>query len=138
MFNLKKLNEVECKKKYRVVIWHRFAALEYLDTEVKINSAWETTREYIKISAKESLGYCELKKHKLWFDEGWSKLIEQGKQAKFQWLQDPSDINVSNLNSVRREASRHLRTKTGNIWKTKLISFQRTILTRTSETCIEE
>jgi hypothetical protein len=31
-------------------------------------------RENIKISAKESLGYYELKKHKPWFDEGSSKL----------------------------------------------------------------
>jgi hypothetical protein len=35
---------------------------------VEINSAWEI-RENIKISAKESLGYCEMKKHKPWFDE---------------------------------------------------------------------
>jgi hypothetical protein len=28
----------------------------------------EMIRENIKISAKESLGYCELKKHKPWFD----------------------------------------------------------------------
>jgi hypothetical protein len=31
-----------------------FAVLEDLDTEVEINSAWETIRENIKISAKES------------------------------------------------------------------------------------
>jgi hypothetical protein len=30
---------------------------------VEINSAWEASRENIKISAKESLGYYELKKH---------------------------------------------------------------------------
>jgi hypothetical protein len=38
--------------------------LEDLDAEVEINSAWETIRENIKIAAKESLGYFELKKHK--------------------------------------------------------------------------
>jgi hypothetical protein len=38
--------------------------LENLDTEVDINRALETVRESIKISAKESLGYHELKKHK--------------------------------------------------------------------------
>jgi hypothetical protein len=42
--------------------------LEDLDTEVEIKSDWE------KISAKENLGYFELKKHKPWFDEGSSKL----------------------------------------------------------------
>jgi hypothetical protein len=35
---------------------------------VDINNTWETIRENIKISAKESLGYYELKKHKPWFD----------------------------------------------------------------------
>jgi hypothetical protein len=44
--------------------------LENLDTEEDINSAWKTIRENIKISAKESLDYYELKKHKPWFDEG--------------------------------------------------------------------
>jgi hypothetical protein len=43
-----------------------------LDAEVNIDRAWETVRENIKISAKESLGYYELKKHKSWFDEGCS------------------------------------------------------------------
>jgi hypothetical protein len=43
--------------------------LEDLDAEVEVNSAWETIRENITISAKESLGYFELKKHKPWFDE---------------------------------------------------------------------
>jgi hypothetical protein len=41
----------------------RFAALENLDAEVEINRAQETIRENIKISAKDSLGYFEFKKH---------------------------------------------------------------------------
>jgi hypothetical protein len=60
--------------------------LEKLDTEVDINRAWETIRENIKISAKESLGYYVLKKHKPWFDEGYSELLDRRKQAKLQWL----------------------------------------------------
>jgi hypothetical protein len=44
-----------------------------MDAEVDINSAWETVGVNIKISAKKSLGYYELKKHKPWFDEGCSK-----------------------------------------------------------------
>jgi hypothetical protein len=40
---------------------------------VEINSAWETIRENINISAKESNGYYELKNHKPWFNEGCSK-----------------------------------------------------------------
>jgi hypothetical protein len=85
--------------------------LEDLDTEVEINSAWETIRENIKISAKESLCYFDFKKHKPWFDEGYSKLLHQRKQAKLQWLQDPSEINGDNQKNVRREASRHVRNK---------------------------
>jgi hypothetical protein len=55
--------------------------LEDLDTEVEINSAWESNKENIKISAKETLDYFELKKYETWFDEGCLKLLEQGKQA---------------------------------------------------------
>jgi phosphomevalonate kinase len=66
-FNLKKLKEVEVKEQYRVEISNRFAALERLDTEM--DRAWETIRESIKISAKESLGYHEFK-NKPCFDEG--------------------------------------------------------------------
>jgi hypothetical protein len=39
---------------------NKFAALQYLDTEVEIDTAWATFRENNKISAKESLGYYEL------------------------------------------------------------------------------
>jgi hypothetical protein len=56
--------------------------LEDLDAEVEINSAWETIRGNIKISAKESLGYFEFKEHKPWFDEECSKLLDQRKEAK--------------------------------------------------------
>jgi hypothetical protein len=67
--------------------------LEKLDYEVDINRVWETIRENIKISAKESLGYYELNKNNAWFYEGCSKLLDQKKLAKLQWLQDPSEIN---------------------------------------------
>jgi hypothetical protein len=84
-FNLKRLNEVESTVKYRVEVSNRFGASEDLDAEVEINSAWEMIRENTKIVAKESLGYFDLKKHKPWFDEGCSKLLDQRKQAKLQW-----------------------------------------------------
>jgi hypothetical protein len=73
--------------------------LENLDIEVHINRAWETVTENINISAKGRLGYYELKKHKTWFAEGYSELLEQRKQAKLQWLQDPREINGGNLNN---------------------------------------
>jgi hypothetical protein len=87
-FNLKKLNEVEGKQQFHVEVSNRFAALEDLDAEVEINSAWETIKENIQISAKESLCYFEMKKHKPWFDEECSKVLHQRKEAKLQWLQD--------------------------------------------------
>jgi hypothetical protein len=46
---------------------------------VEINSAWEMIRENINISARQGLGYFELKKHKPWFDKGCSKLLDQRK-----------------------------------------------------------
>jgi hypothetical protein len=75
--------------------------LENLDTEVEINTIWETIRENIKISAKEILGYYELEKHKPWFDE-------------------PDEINGDNLNNVRHEASRHFRDKKKEYVKDKI------------------
>jgi hypothetical protein len=75
--------------------------LEGLSSEVQINSAWEMIRENITISAKESLGYCEVKKHKPWFDQECSKLVDQRKQTKLKWLQDPSQTNGDNLKIVR-------------------------------------
>jgi hypothetical protein len=102
---------VEDKEQYRVEISNRFAALENLDTEVDVNKAWKTIREDIKISAKESLYYYSLKKHKPWFEERCSELLDRRKQAKLQWSQDPSEINGDNLNNIRRETSRHFRNK---------------------------
>jgi hypothetical protein len=43
-FSLKKLNDVEGKEQFCVEVSNRFAALEDLDAEVEINSAWETIR----------------------------------------------------------------------------------------------
>jgi hypothetical protein len=60
-FILQKLNMV---KEYWVEISNWFAALENLDDDVDINRASETIKENIKISAKTSLGYYELKKDK--------------------------------------------------------------------------
>jgi hypothetical protein len=108
-----------------------------LHAEVKINTIWETIRENIKISAKESLDYYELKKHKPWFEEGCSKLLDQRKQVKLQWLQDRSEINGDNLNNVRRVANRHFRNKKRKYLKDKVNELAGTVR-RISETCIEE
>jgi hypothetical protein len=94
-----------------------------LDAEVEINSAWEMIIENIKISTKESLGYFEFNKHKPWIDEGCSKLLNQRKQAKWQWLQDPSEINGVNMNNVRHETSRFFRNKKREYLKDKINEF---------------
>jgi hypothetical protein len=99
-FILKKLNEVERKKKSSLQVSNLFAALEHLDAEFEINSVWETIRENTKISAKERLIYYEVKKHKPWFDERSLKLLDQRKQAKLQWLQDPNEINGDNVINI--------------------------------------
>jgi hypothetical protein len=75
------------------------------------NSAWEIIREHIKTSAKENLGYQKLKHNKPWFDDECSKLIDQQKQAKLQWLQNPSQISGDNLQNLRLETSRTFRNK---------------------------
>jgi hypothetical protein len=49
---------------YQVKISNRFTASENLDTSVDVNKARETIRGNVKISARKSLGYHELKKHK--------------------------------------------------------------------------
>jgi hypothetical protein len=101
-------------------ISNRFAALENLDTEEDVNKSWETIRENIKTSAKESLGYSEPKKNKSWFDEGCSKLLHQRKQAKLQWLQEPTKVNGDNLNNIRCETSRHFRNRKKKYLKDKI------------------
>jgi hypothetical protein len=87
------------------VVSNRFPLLEDLDACVKISSVRETIRENVNISAKESLGSYELRKHKPWFDEGYSKLYDQRKHTKLQRLKYPSEFSGDNLNNVRRDAS---------------------------------
>ena len=85
-----------------------------------IHRSWENINENIKTSAKESLGLHELKQHKPWFDEECLGFLDQRKQAKMQWVQDPSQSNVDNLNNVRHEASRHFKIKKKDYVKTKI------------------
>jgi hypothetical protein len=44
-----------------------------------------------------------------------------------QWVQDPCQSNVDNVNNVRRKASRHVRTKRRNILELKLRIFKRIV-----------
>jgi hypothetical protein len=119
-FNVKKLNEGDITEQYQVTIRNKFAALEMLEDSGDINGAWDNIRENIKISAQDSLRCCESKHCKPRFDEGCSKLVDLRKQAKLQWLQDPSEANEDNLSDVRRKASRHFRNKKRQHLKDKI------------------
>jgi hypothetical protein len=48
MFNLNKLNEVQCKEQYHFEISNRFTALENFDVEIDIKTAWETLERISK------------------------------------------------------------------------------------------
>ena len=89
--------------------------MENLSDDEGINRAWKNINGNIKTSAKENLGLHELKQHKPWFDEECLRFLDQRKQAKIQWVLDPSQNNVHILNNVRREASRHFRKKRRHI-----------------------
>jgi len=87
--------------------------LENLSNGKEINKAWENIKENIKTSAKVSLGLHEMREHKPWFDEECLGFLDQKKQAKMQWVQDPSQSNADNLKNLRHEASRYFREKKG-------------------------
>jgi hypothetical protein len=58
-----------------------------------------------------------MKKHRPWFDEGCWKLFDQSKEAKLQWLQDPSQINGDNVNpaGISGKKREYLEDKTGDL-----------------------
>ena len=85
-----------------------------------INRGWQNMKENIRTSAKDSLSLHELKQHKLWFDEECLGFLDQRKQAKIQWVQDPSHSIADNLKNVIREASRHPRNKKKEYLKAKI------------------
>ena len=94
--------------------------MENLSDDEDNNRAWENIKENIKTSAKESLGLQELKQHKPWFDEECLGFLDQKKLAKLQWIHDPSQSNVDNLNDVRHDARRHLGNKKKAYLKAKI------------------
>jgi hypothetical protein len=51
-------------------------------------------------------------------------LVDPRKQAKLQWLQDPSEANEDNLIHVRWEARRHIRNKKREYLKDKIDKFE--------------
>jgi hypothetical protein len=91
-FILKKLSGMDVRKQYQFEISNRFQALNDLNDSKDINRAWDNVKENIKISAKETLGLYEPKRHKPWFDEECRQFLGQRKHAKMQWLQNSNQI----------------------------------------------
>jgi hypothetical protein len=108
-FNLRKLNDPKVRKLCHVEITDSFAALGTLSDDEDINRAWEKITDNIKISAQGSLGLYELQQKKPCLNEECLRFFKHRKQAKMQWLKDPKQSNVGDLNNVRREASRRFR-----------------------------
>jgi ribosomal protein S25 len=54
-FNFRAISELEVRKQYQIKFTNKFAVLENLSDTEDINSVWENVKEYIKISAKDSL-----------------------------------------------------------------------------------
>jgi len=50
-----------------------------------------------------------------------------------QWLQDPNQSNIDNLNNIIREASRHVKKNRCNIGELKIYELE---ITKISEICI--
>jgi hypothetical protein len=73
---------------------------------------------------QETIGHCEAKHSKLWFDEECLHLVDKRKQVKLQRLQDPSVVNEHHLCNVRREASRHFKKKKREHLKDKINALE--------------
>jgi hypothetical protein len=103
-----------------LVIRNKFAALQNLEDSGDVNRAGNNITKNIKLSTEESIGFCESKHRKPWFDKECSKLIDRRKQAKLQWLQDPREANGDILSDVRREDGRHFRKNKREYLKDKI------------------
>jgi hypothetical protein len=94
--------------------------LENLNVNEDINRAWENIKENVKVSAQESLGLHEWKQHKPWFDAECAEFLDKRKEAKIQWLHDPSQNNGDNLHNKKLGASKHFRNKKKEYLKAKI------------------
>ena len=66
------------------------------------------------------------------------RCFKSKKRAEWQWVQNPSQSNVDNINNVRREDDRHFRggKERRPIWKLKLRNLKLTVRSKISGTCI--
>jgi hypothetical protein len=124
-FNLRNLSKLEVTKEYQIKNSKRFAPLENKNDTEDINRVLENIKKNIKTSAKGSLGLCEMKQHKPWFDEECLRFLNKKKHAKMQRLQVPDQNNRNNENNVRREANRQVRNKKLEYLKAKIVPLKR-------------
>jgi len=61
-----------------------------------------------------------IRQHKAWIDVECSQFLDQRKQAKMQWLQDPNQSDLDNLNNLKHEASKHFRKRKKEYLKAKI------------------
>ena len=133
MFQIRKLQETD------FILFNSLVHISfkcYLNEDEDVNRTWENIKENVKTSAKESLGVREWKQHKPWFGEECLGFLDQRKRTKMQWVQDPSQRNVDNLNNVRRDASRYFRNKRRHISKPKLRNLKLTARSKILGPCI--
>jgi len=122
-FNLRKLNELEVRKQYQIKMSKRFADLENLNDSKNIKRALKNIKQNTKTSAKGSLGLNKLKQHQPWFDDECLHFLDPRKKAKMQWLQNPNQININNLN-IRRKASRQFQNKKKEYLKAEIYELE--------------
>jgi hypothetical protein len=77
-----------------------------------------------------------MKHHKPWFDGECLHFVDKRKPVKLLWLQDPNQSIVYNLNSVRRDASRHFRNEKEEYWKAKIDEIETNSKIKKCQTCI--
>jgi hypothetical protein len=53
-FNLRKLNDLEVRKQYQIEITNRYAVSENISEDEDINGAWESIKQNINLSYRES------------------------------------------------------------------------------------
>jgi len=87
-------------------------------------------------SAIEIPGLHALKQKEPLFDEECLGFLDQSKQPKMQWIQDPIQSNADNLNNVKHEVIRHFRNKMKVYMELKLRNFKLTVRLKTFRTCI--
>ena len=68
-----------------------------------------------------------MKQHKPCIDEEGSRLLGQRKHAKIQWLRDPNQSNIDNLNNASRDASRHFRKEKKDYLIAKIMNMKITV-----------